>query len=57
MNLTRGVVGLYTAAAVLIAVNWFVYVWAVTHHFIVETSLGYFITPLVNVLLGVVDPA
>jgi chloramphenicol-sensitive protein RarD len=54
MNLTRGIVGLYAAAAVLIAVNWFVYVWAVTHHFIVETSLGYFITPLVNVLLGVV---
>jgi chloramphenicol-sensitive protein RarD len=54
MNLTRAVVGLYTAAALLIAVNWFVYVWAVVHHFIVETSLGYFITPLVNVLLGVV---
>jgi chloramphenicol-sensitive protein RarD len=35
-------------------VNWFVYVWAVVHHFIIETSLGYFITPLVNVLLGVV---
>jgi chloramphenicol-sensitive protein RarD len=51
---SRPVVGLYTAAAVLIAVNWFVYVWAVTHHFILETSLGYFITPLVNVLLGVV---
>ena len=54
INLTRGVIGLYAAAAVLIAVNWFLYVWAVTHHFIVETSLGYFITPLVNVLLGVV---
>ena len=50
---SRRIVGLYTAAAILIAVNWFVYVWAVTHHFIVETSLGYFITPLVNVLLGV----
>jgi chloramphenicol-sensitive protein RarD len=48
------VVGLYTAAAMLIAVNWFVYVWAVNHNFILETSLGYFITPLVNVLLGVV---
>src|SRR5829696_6303177 len=48
------VVGLYAAAAVLIAVNWFVYVWAVTHDFILETSLGYFITPLVNVVLGVV---
>ena len=51
---SRGVVGLYAAAAVLIAVNWFVYVWAVNHGFILETSLGYFITPLVNVLLGVV---
>jgi chloramphenicol-sensitive protein RarD len=49
-----GVVRLYTAAALLIAVNWFIYVWAVAHNFIVETSLGYFITPLVNVLLGVV---
>jgi chloramphenicol-sensitive protein RarD len=51
---TRGVAGLYTAAALLIAVNWFIYVWAVLHGFIVETSLGYFITPLVNVLIGVV---
>ena len=51
---SRRVVGLYTAAAMLIAVNWFVYVWAVNHGFILETSLGYFITPLVNVLLGVV---
>ena len=52
--MTRRVVGLYGAAAVLIALNWFIYVWAVAHNFIVETSLGYFITPLVNVLLGVV---
>ena len=54
MALTRQVVSLYTAAALLIAVNWFIYVWAVLHGFIVETSLGYFITPLVNVLIGVV---
>ena len=44
----------YGAAAVLIGVNWFVYVWAVSNGFIVETSLGYFITPFVNVVLGVV---
>ena len=44
---------LYAAAAALIGVNWFVYVWAVSSGFILETSLGYFITPLVNVLLGV----
>jgi chloramphenicol-sensitive protein RarD len=54
LRLTHGVVRLYTAAAILIAVNWFVYVWAVAHDFILETSLGYFITPLVNVLMGVV---
>jgi chloramphenicol-sensitive protein RarD len=46
-------VGVYTVAALLIAVNWFTYVWAVNHDYVVETSLGYFITPLVNVLLGV----
>jgi chloramphenicol-sensitive protein RarD len=46
-------VAVYTVAALLIAVNWFTYVWAVNHHLVVETSLGYFITPLVNVLLGV----
>jgi len=51
--LTGKVIRIYTAAALLIAVNWFIYVWAVTHNFILETSLGYFITPLVNVLLGV----
>lgn len=38
----------------LIAVNWLVYIWAVVNGRIVEGSLGYFITPLVNVLLGVV---
>lgn len=47
------VYGLYATAAALIGVNWFVYVWAVSSGFVVETSLGYFITPFVNVLLGV----
>jgi len=50
---SRRVVGLYAIAAGLIAVNWFLYVWAVGHDFVVETSLGYYITPLVNVLFGV----
>jgi chloramphenicol-sensitive protein RarD len=48
------VVGLYAIAAALIAVNWFLYIYAVNAGFIVETSLGYYITPLVNVLFGVV---
>ncbi|HZC87271.1 MAG TPA: EamA family transporter RarD [Steroidobacteraceae bacterium] len=39
--------------ATLISINWLVYVWAVTHSHVVDTSLGYYINPLVNVLLGV----
>ena len=54
VTVTGNVIRLYAAAATLIAVNWFIYVWAVAHNFILETSLGYFITPLVNVLMGVV---
>jgi chloramphenicol-sensitive protein RarD len=46
-------VRIYFMAAVLISINWFTYVWAVTHGFVVETSLGYYINPLFSVLLGV----
>ncbi|MCU1606190.1 MAG: putative chloramphenicol resistance permease, partial [Modestobacter sp.] len=42
------------AAAVLIVANWLVFVYGVNSGHVVETSLGYFITPLVSVLLGVV---
>jgi chloramphenicol-sensitive protein RarD len=45
--------GLLTAAAGLIAVNWGVYIYAVNSGQVVEASLGYFINPLVTVLLGV----
>ena len=41
-------------AAVLIAANWLVFVYGVNSGHVVETSLGYFINPLVSVLLGVV---
>jgi chloramphenicol-sensitive protein RarD len=51
--MTRRVVILYVVAALLIAINWLVYIWAVVSGFLLEASLGYFITPLVNVLLGV----
>ena len=44
---------IYLLAAVLIGLNWFLYVWAVNAGYIVETSLGYFINPLISVLLGV----
>lgn len=45
---------LYTLAAVLLAINWLVYVWAVNAGHVVETSLGYYINPLLNVALGVI---
>lgn len=43
----------YLGAAVLLAANWGLYVWGVNSGRIVETSLGYFINPLVSVVLGV----
>jgi chloramphenicol-sensitive protein RarD len=42
-----------TLTALLISCNWLVYVWSVTHEHIVDTSLGYYINPLMNVVLGV----
>ena len=45
---------IYSIAALLISVNWLTYVWAVNAGFIVETSLGYFINPLLSVLMGVI---
>jgi chloramphenicol-sensitive protein RarD len=44
----------YLISAILLCVNWFTYVWAVNSGYIIETSLGYFINPLVSVLLGVI---
>lgn len=41
-------------AALLVGLNWGCYIWGVTHGHVVETALGYFINPLVSVLLGVV---
>lgn len=45
---------IYFAAGALLAVNWGTYVWAVNSGHVVEGSLGYFINPLVSVLLGVI---
>lgn len=44
----------YAVTGLLLALNWFVYIWAVNAGYVIETSLGYFINPLVNVLLGVI---
>ena len=42
----------FSLSALLLSGNWLLYVWAVNHGHVVEASLGYFVTPLVNVLLG-----
>jgi chloramphenicol-sensitive protein RarD len=42
----------FVLSALLLSANWLLYVWAVNHGHVVEASLGYFVTPLVNVLLG-----
>src|SRR4051812_17695972 len=44
----------FVASAVLLTANWFVYIWSVNNGHVIDASLGYFINPLVNVLLGVV---
>jgi chloramphenicol-sensitive protein RarD len=53
-SLTKKIVLTYTIAGTLLAINWLTYVWGVNAGFVVETSLGYFINPLVSVVLGVV---
>lgn len=40
-------------ASLLISCNWYLYIWAVNHDQIIQASLGYYINPLVSILLGV----
>jgi chloramphenicol-sensitive protein RarD len=44
--------GVSAISATLLSANWLTYIWSVTNGHVIEASLGYFITPLVNVLLG-----
>jgi chloramphenicol-sensitive protein RarD len=48
-----GTLAALASSAVLISTNWLVYIWAVNSGRVVEASLGYFVNPLVTVLLGV----
>jgi len=48
----RATVARTLAASVLLTANWLVFVWGVNHGHVIECSLGYFLTPLANVLLG-----
>lgn len=47
-------VGLMLLTALVVGTNWFFFIWAVLHDRVIETSLGYYINPLLNVLLGAV---
>jgi chloramphenicol-sensitive protein RarD len=49
----RRMVAWLTLSALFIAMNWFVYIWAIQDGRIFETSLGYYINPLTNMLVGV----
>lgn len=49
----KGVFAALCLSAVLIAANWWIYVWAVANGHVIEASLAYFLTPLVNVAFGV----
>lgn len=44
---------LITLASIIISLNWLVFIWAVNHDHVVQTSLGYYINPLISILLGV----
>jgi len=47
-------VGIYSLSALLLAANWWIYIYGVNAGQVVETSLGYFINPLLSVALGVI---
>ena len=48
----RAMLGWLSLSAMFIGLNWFVYIWAIQDERILETSLGYYINPLTNMLVG-----
>ena len=48
----RPPIGWFVLSALAVSVNWLIYIWAVNSEHIVDASLGYFINPLLNVLIG-----
>lgn len=50
----RSQIGLLLCAALLVSLNWGTYIWAIANNHVMDTSLGYYINPLLNVLLGVI---
>src|SRR6185295_18287118 len=50
----RNTLGIYAGSGILLTINWLIYVYGVNSGEIVQTSLGYFINPLLSVLMGVI---
>ena len=50
----RSQIILLLLAAIIISINWFTYIWAIANNHVMDTSLGYYINPLLNVVLGVI---
>ena len=51
---SRRLLLLLSISTILVAINWFVFIYGVATNQVLQTSLGYFITPLFNVLLGMI---
>ncbi len=49
----RGLLGSVVLCAIVLAINWTTYVWAVVHDHVIETALGYFLAPLGTMAIGV----
>jgi len=45
-------IAMFVASSAMLSINWITYIWAVSNGHVVDASLGYFITPLINVALG-----
>ncbi len=50
----RRALAMLTLAAAVVSVNWGTFIWAVNHGHVVETSLGYYINPILTILIGVI---
>jgi chloramphenicol-sensitive protein RarD len=49
----RKIIVRFGLTSLLLSINWLLYIWSVNNNYIIESSLGYYINPLINVLLGV----
>ncbi|MBD1379026.1 EamA family transporter RarD [Metabacillus arenae] len=54
MSIKPKIIFLLVISSLLISINWYVYIWAVNNDHMIDASLGYYINPLVSVILGVI---